>query len=111
MNYNYFYDWDVKNWIFLFLYSYTNIDVIRFHVNLWLIYWLFICLDVSSHSIIFHSFGDVTIAIEGLQMLTYARHWWSLSSEGSLACLTYYDGGHPFKMVNSEDPVTLTPNA
>ena len=28
----------------------------------------------SSHSRMFHSFGDVTIASEGLQILTYARH-------------------------------------
>ena len=32
----------------------------------------------------FHSYGDVTIAGEGLQILTYARHSWTLSSEGSL---------------------------
>ena len=32
---------------------------------------------------IFHSYGDVTIPGEGLQNLTYARHSWPLSSEGS----------------------------
>ena len=32
---------------------------------------------------IFHSYGDVSIAGEGLQILTYARHSWPLSSEGS----------------------------
>ena len=37
---------------------------------------------------------------EGLQILTYARHSWPLSSEGSLACHTYCDTGHPFIMVN-----------
>ena len=43
---------------------------------------------------------------EGRQMLTYtrARHSWPLSSEGSLACHTYCDTGHPFIMVISEDP-------
>ena len=56
-----------------------------------------------SHSVIFHSYGDVTITDEGLQILTYARHSWPLSSEGSLACHTYCDTGHPFKMVISED--------
>ena len=30
----------------------------------------------------FHSNGDATIADEELQILTYARHSWSLSSEG-----------------------------
>ena len=42
----------------------------------------------SSHLRIFHLYGDVTIAGEGLQILTYARHVWPLSSEGSLACHT-----------------------
>ena len=64
----------------------------------------FVCLFVylfvflSSHSRIFHSHGDVTITSEGLQILIYARHSWLLSSEGSLACLTYCDTGQPFIM-------------
>ena len=48
---------------------------------------VFLCFwSLSSHSRIFHSymFGDVTIAVEDLQSLTYARHPWPLSSEGSL---------------------------
>ena len=66
---------------------------------------LFVCLfwGLSSHSRIFHSYGDVTIADEGLQILTYARHSWSLSSEGSLACHNYCDTGHPYIMVISGD--------
>ena len=67
---------------------------------------LFDCLFVwsfSSHSRIFHSFGDVTIAGEGLQILTFFRHLWPLSSEGSLACQTHCDTGHPFIMVIYED--------
>ena len=58
----------------------------------------------SSHSRIFHSFGDDTIVAEGLQILTYAWLLWPLSREGSLACHTYCDTEHPFIMVNSEDP-------
>ena len=61
-------------------------------------------LDFSSHSRIFHLHGDVIITGEDLQILTYARHSWPLSSEGSLACHIYCDTGHPFKMVISEDP-------
>ena len=57
----------------------------------------------SSHTIIFHSYGDGIIAGEGLQILTYSRHTWSFSSEGSLAWNTYYYTGHPFIMVISED--------
>ena len=34
----------------------------------------------------------------------YARHSWPLSCEGSLACQTHWDTGHPFVMVISEDP-------
>ena len=62
---------------------------------------IFVCF--LSHSRIFHSFGDVTIGGERLQILTYARHLWPLISEGSLACHTYCDMGHPFIMVISED--------
>ena len=65
---------------------------------------LFVCLFVwglSSHSRIFHSYRDVTITSEELQMLTYARPSWPLTSEGSLKCRTYHDMGHPFRMVNS----------
>ena len=64
----------------------------------------FVCLlSFLSHSRIFHSYGDISIAGEGLQILTYARHSWPLSSEGSLACHTYCDMGHLFIMVIFED--------
>ena len=46
----------------------------------------YVCLFVwglSSRTIIFHSYGDVTIAGEELQIMNYARHSWPLSSEGS----------------------------
>ena len=56
--------------------------------------------------VVFHSFGDATITGERLQILTYARLLWPLSSEGSLACQTYCDTGHPFKMV-SKDPTHI----
>ena len=39
--------------------------------------------DLSSQSKIFHSYGDVTISGEGLQIFTFALHLWPLSSEGS----------------------------
>ena len=35
---------------------------------------------------------------EGLQILTYARHIGTFSSEPSLACHTYYGTRHPFIM-------------
>ena len=64
---------------------------------------LFVYLHFSSHSRIFHSFGGVTITDEGVQILTYARHSWSLSSEGSLVCHTYCDTGRPFMMLVSDN--------
>ena len=42
---------------------------------------------------------------EGLQILTYARHLWPLSSEGSIACHIHCDTEYPFIMVISEDPI------
>ena len=68
---------------------------------------LFVCSFVwvfSSHSRIFHSYGDGISTGEGLQILTFARHSWPLSSEGSLACHIYCDTGYPFIIVISEDP-------
>ena len=61
---------------------------------------LFVCLVFF---VPFQNFShrDVTITGQGLQILTYARHLWSLNSEGSLACHTYCDMGHPFKMANA----------
>ena len=69
---------------------------------------LFVCLEifVPLHSRIIHLFRDVTIAGKGLQILTYARHLWPLTSEVSLAYMyhTKCDTGHPFIIVISEDP-------
>ena len=72
---------------------------------------LFVCLlvywfvwSLSSHSRIFHSYGDVTIAGEVLQILTYSRRSRPLSSEGSLTCHTHCDTALAFIMVISEDP-------
>ena len=68
----------------------------------------FVCLfgvfRFSSYSKIFHSYGDVIIGVEGPQNLTYVRHSWPLSCEGSLACHAYCDTGHLFIMDISEDP-------
>ena len=59
--------------------------------------------SLSSHSRIFHSYGDVTIAGEGLQIFSYARHSWPMSSEGTLTCHSYYDTDLPFIIVVSKD--------
>ena len=68
---------------------------------------LFVCLfawGFSSHWRKFHSYRKVIITGEELKTLTYTRHLWPLSSEGSLACHTCCDTGHTFIMVISEDP-------
>ena len=46
------------------------------------------------------------IAGEGLQILTYTRHLWPLSSEGSLTCHIYCDTGHRFLLSQSEGQET-----
>ena len=69
-----------------------------------ILFMFFFNLAFLSHSKIFPSYGDVIIAGEGLQILTYAGHSWPLSSEGSLACHTYCDKRHPFMMVISKYP-------
>ena len=43
---------------------------------------IFVC-GSTSHSRIFHSYGDVTINAVGLQILTDTRHTLPLSSESS----------------------------
>ena len=48
---------------------------------------------LTSHSKSFHSYGNGTITDEGLQSGTYVRHTWPLTSEGSLACHTYFVRG------------------
>ena len=65
----------------------------------------FCCLGgLSSHSSIFKLNADVTYTGDGLQILTCFLHSWPLSSEGSLKCHTYWDKGHLFIMVSSEEP-------
>ena len=77
------------------------------------VYWVFACLSlcfclfvwgVTSLSRMFHSYGYITTTSEGLQILTFVRHSWPLSSEGSSACHIYCNTGHLFIIVISEDP-------
>ena len=94
------------NWILQFDFFYLFLYVVAVYVKgafLYLFVWGF-----SLHSRIFHSYGDVTITGEGLQVLTYARHSWPISSEGSLACHPYCDTWQPFILSSSKTCVTLT---
>ena len=52
--------------------KYVNVDFVAFVAFVW---------GLSSHSRIFHAYGDVNITNEGLQFLIYALHSWPLSSE------------------------------
>ena len=81
--------------------------------KVWFRFWfvLFVCLGfyVPFENFSLNIYGDITIAGEGLQILTYARHSWPLSSENSLAHLllhraSFYNG-------HLQGPVTLTPIA
>ena len=68
-----------------------------------------ICMFVygfSSQSRIFQAYGDVTIAGEGLQILTFARDSCRLSSEGFLVCLTYCDTVAFVSYAHLRGPVT-----
>ena len=66
---------------------------------------LFVCLfGVFRPTREFFTHMETSPAGEGLQIFTFDRHSWPLSSEGSLTCHTYCDTGHPFIMVISEDP-------
>ena len=69
---------------------YANKIPLHFH--------MFVCLGgfFLSHSRLLNSYGDITFTGEGVQILTFARHSWSLSSKCDLACHTYCDMGHPF---------------
>ena len=67
----------------------------------------FVCLGffvlLENFSLIYE---DVTIAVEGLQILTYARHSWPLSGKGSSGATPTW---HPFIMNISEDPCNSHP--
>ena len=62
--------------------------LLRLHVGMF--GWLVCCL--TSRSRIFCWYEDVI----GLQISTYTRHLWPLSSGGSFACHTYCDTRHPY---------------
>lgn len=63
-----------------------------------------VCVGFSFHSRMFYSYWNVTIGVEGIHILNYARCSWPLSSESSLACQTYCDTGQPFINVIIENP-------
>ena len=73
--------------------------------DVYIVWFCFCFLSFSSHWVFFsQSYGDVTIAGEGLQILTHPRHSWPLSRDGSWACYTYCVSSQPFIMVISKDP-------
>ena len=58
---------------------------------------LYVCLFVwgfVSHSITFHSCGDVPITGDGLKILTYTRHSWPLNSFSVLHLLWHESSVH-----------------
>ena len=72
-------------------FPFQGIVISYLHRSRGLIVCLFVCLFGVFHptrEFFTHEYGDVTITVEGLQILTYARRPWPLSSEGSLTCHT-----------------------
>ena len=103
------------------MYDWKKTTVLFICIHKWLKWdWCYLslccfCLFVwgfSSHWLILHSYWDVTNTGKGLQELTYARHLWSLSSDGYLACYIYCATKHPFNMVISDNlwPSHLLPS-
>ena len=101
----------VRKGFYIFIRTHENIENNLSHK--------FVCLSVwilSSHSKIFHLFGNVTIAVKGCNYFLLCRwraaiiffyYIWHLSplrSKVSLAYHTHCDTGHPFIMTISEDP-------
>ena len=73
------------------------------------IFWHFLFVwSLWPHLRIVHSYGYVTIAVEGMQNLTYARNSWPLRWTGSVTSHTFCETGSPFIMVISEDRDTNT---
>ena len=75
---------------------------------------LFVCLFVwsfSSHSKIFHSFGDVAIVGEALQILTPAGHLLSFEQWRFFSVSYLWWHGPSVCNGHLRGPVTLTPNA
>ena len=70
---------DPKNMMFQFRSVRGKICVSLLNLlrNLGILFGFFYVGLISSHSRFFHSYGDVTITGEGLQIFTYARHSWS----------------------------------
>ena len=86
-----------------YMYTPTNVSL---SANFYLLFCLGFFVLLENFSLIWRRHHDG----QGLQMFTYARHLWPLSreGEGSLACQSYCDTGHPLINVISEDPMTLT---
>ena len=78
----------------------TNIQIIGdATLSVCLFGWCF-----TSHSKNFHLFGDIIMTGEGLQILTFARHSWPLSSEGFFSVPHLLWHGTSIIMLVSEDP-------
>ena len=82
----------------------TLISLLLLNERTWVNFVSLFVYGFLSHSRIFLSYGNITITVEGHQILTYTPHSWPLSSEGSLVCHTYCDMGHSYIMVISEEP-------
>ena len=92
---------------FQYVYTCDIINMLRCHVS------IYFCLFVFSFlSRIFHSYGDVTITGEELQILTYVRHAWPCIEQWGFFSVPYLLW-HGTSVYNGclQGPMTLTPIA
>ena len=82
---------------------------LEFLVTLIRVYFGLVFGVLSFNSINFHLFGDLTITGEGLQILTYARHSWLLSSESFFSVSHLLCHGESVYNGHRRGPVTRTP--
>ena len=91
-----FYVWNIAAfYLSLFLIFCTIVSFSLFQQDLHRVF-LFVCLH--------YTYEDVIFTGEELKILTYSEYSEPLSTDGSLACHTYCETGHPFIMVIPEDP-------
>ena len=81
-----------------------SLEVTIFLFNSNKIVCLFGVFRPTQYSYPIHSYEDVTITGEELNILKYAFELWPFSSEGPSVWHTYCDTGHLFMIVISDDP-------
>ena len=113
MNCNIFSSWNLLRKFLITLYYHHSFVLLLFLVCFFyflylffffLLFWFFFFWVIHPTREFFTHLKTSPLPIKGCKFYTFARHLWPLSSEGSLACHTYCNTGHPFIMIISGDP-------